>query len=155
MKCDLGCVYYIGQLSVATPKPYRIDLTFTLGTLFLQLFLEQSDCVPLRSRKWYVPYRMGLQRTLVFSNCIQYGVMRAFVSRLLQNFLGYIVQSEQLVVFLNTLASGGESCCRCKQSKPLFIIRILCLSWFGVSIIPDNSLQQYRTVLFTLHKRAF
>ena len=73
---------------------------------------------------------------------------------LLRTILGYIVQSQQLVEFFSTLASWRRRSALLQGQISLRRI-ILCLSISAVYIIPDNILQQYRTVLFTLYRRAF
>ena len=80
-------------------------------------------------------------------------VLCVIIVELLQTIFGYVVQSQWLIVFFNKLASWRRSALFQVQISSRWII--LCLSRSAVYIIPDNFLQQYRTVLFTLYRRAF
>ena len=71
---------------------------------------------------------------------------------LLQTILIYMIQSQQLIVFLTRWRPGGGGVC-CYKCKFLWVVP--CLSKSAVYIIPDNFLQQYRSVLFTLYRRVF
>ena len=73
---------------------------------------------------------------------------------LLRTILDYIVQSLQLIVFFNTLASWREMSALLQVEISSRWI-ILCLSMSIVYIILDNFLQQHKTVLCTLYRRGF
>ena len=72
---------------------------------------------------------------------------------LLRIILGYVVQSQQFIVFCNTLANCRRSALLQAQLSSRRII--LCLSRSAVYIIADYFLQKCRTVLFTLYQRTF
>ena len=152
-------------------------MTFTLGTLFLERRLEQSDVVPLRAWKWYVPYRIGfrdaidLQQHCIWSHagvcelsldyCKSVGVYSTITA--VYYILDSLTRSRtrrklywRFVPAWYILGQyfKGESCCRCKSFRgrlySVFSGPLFISSLFTRSKTLEGSVLNFRTTLWNV-----